>query len=326
MEAGSAAVCESYSIPESVFNVTATEQESRAAYEAQCREVLPPVSASEPNVATGFDPFAPDTPLEPEPKERAIQLTLFEETPANVSADTETPQEEEKDANYWASVMQDADTDSLPAQSIVESQLPPEEDFPTMAELAATFRRNGGLRSTFTIDMDAYNHLRGVVKGQEGKRWPSVDTMIFEAELPVTDVHLQGIRSRKPEAKISFHAKEAKLTRSITVRGVIWANDAGMTFVFGNEPSEAMQFGMDFSGDVEAAAEWQTVIETNRARNKRMGFTSPFPKSGVSVCPECGKEFRPTRKGQIYDTRNCASRVGERRRRAERNAKPAELN
>jgi hypothetical protein len=36
------------------------------------------------------------------------------------------------------------------------------------------------------------------------------------------------------------------------------------------------------------------------------------------ICPECGNAFVPKRKGQVYDKRACAARVGERRRRKEK--------
>ncbi|MES2463628.1 MAG: hypothetical protein V4671_23890 [Armatimonadota bacterium] len=38
----------------------------------------------------------------------------------------------------------------------------------------------------------------------------------------------------------------------------------------------------------------------------------------MRICPECGTPFTPSRRGQIYDKRLCADKVGQRRRRREK--------
>ena len=224
-----------------------------------------------------------------------------------------------------------------------------------LADLSAeTVRAGKGVRYGIRIGIAELRDLESRIEDKEHPDPELFDLVVWRADLGDGQI---TVRSSKKKARLGdggppppdspLWADPVEVTATgmkyeVKERTNIWGvaekeareggAGRGLIFLFGGR---WMHLGFQKPEDAteETEAEWRDFCAALNERNHARGFASPFPEDRTEgrkihkrknwplfqqICPECGNLFMPTRRGQVYDKRLCAAKVGERRRRRER--------
>lgn len=135
-------------------------------------------------------------------------------------------------------------------------------------------------------------------------------TRLSDGKIAIQQAETIGGLEDAPETE----AYASNIEMKMTARGIFWPGEERPLMVFVTPDGGLLKMGF-LSRDISLEV-WQKIIIAIVKRNHRLRaplFWHP--------CPECGKYFKPERRGQIYHSRACADRTGQRRRYKEATTK-----
>lgn len=196
----------------------------------------------------------------------------------------------------------------------------------TVEEMIASLKQGGGMTFGSTVKAKFLERIDEFLTEVDPTHIGAPDTLIFEVKelLPNAELTL----TFEGQGPVNGRAERVTFTQRRHLRGMFWGEPDGFVFALGDK---TLRLGGKFiqadTPEEEPAIEqeWRRLCDALNTRNRERGFKplfplETFPEVAVARCPECGTEFIPTRRGQVFDKRACADRAGQKRRRREKSS------
>lgn len=169
----------------------------------------------------------------------------------------------------------------------------------------ARLEENKGFSPTFgLISLEAWEQIKRGCEEAEAKDTsarPKPDHAVFEFKFEPAETTLKfGKTPEESKTAPTIAVDASNVTLTWRAPTVFWANGDGLGCVVG-----ALSLWMGMGKSSDAGEEWKRVADALNARNRRLGFESPFPEES-SGSPTLSFDFRyqkPAQKKQRQSTR-----------------------
>jgi hypothetical protein len=204
-------------------------------------------------------------------------------------------------------------------------RVPESIQFDTDEELAAGLDRDGRINLEFTLKEDGFNKIikdmddrskkqieelraKGMRPEDIYTKESQLDSITWSTTTGPGTITLQAAETREgldSAPAVEAHMESMKIQQR--VRGVFWPAEEHTFIVFSMPDGSLLKFDLfNEPFTKEERFRFITALVKRNHRLKAPLFWHP--------CPECGTYFKPERRGQLYNSRKCADRAGQRRR------------